>query len=134
MMKPETRAVCRCPCTCGHSHGRAIGGTCDWCMASRSKPQKDPKQQDDQIHRAVHSAEHDPANGRIHGFCLLCGVAYPCEYVGTPDEFKERMDGSNKLRSKLKASEKRLKELEGGAGAFLSRPRVLCVPRAERWV
>ncbi len=38
----------------------------------------------DQIHRAVHSAEHDPANGRLHGYCLLCGVPYPCDYVGPP--------------------------------------------------
>ncbi len=41
-----------------------------------------------QIHRAVHSAEHDPAQGRIHGFCLLCGVPYPCDYIGEPEQPK----------------------------------------------
>lgn len=35
-------------------------------------------------HRAVHSAEHNPEAGRIHGYCLVCGVPWPCEYAGTP--------------------------------------------------
>ena len=30
-------------------------------------------------HRAVHAAEHDPANGKLHGFCLVCGVPWPCD-------------------------------------------------------
>jgi len=25
---------CRCPCTCGHSHGKKPG-TCIWCMTAR---------------------------------------------------------------------------------------------------
>jgi len=33
-------------------------------------------------HRACHSAEHDPANGRLHGYCIVCGIPWPCEYVG----------------------------------------------------
>lgn len=33
-------------------------------------------------HRACHAAEHDPANGKIHGFCIVCGVPWPCDYVG----------------------------------------------------
>jgi hypothetical protein len=35
-------------------------------------------------HRACHSAEHDPLNGRIHGYCMVCGIPWPCEYVGPP--------------------------------------------------
>jgi hypothetical protein len=35
-------------------------------------------------HRACHSAEHDPANGRLHGYCVVCGVPWPCEYAGKP--------------------------------------------------
>lgn len=35
-------------------------------------------------HRACHSAEHDPANGRIHGYCVVCGVPWPCAYAGEP--------------------------------------------------
>lgn len=30
-------------------------------------------------HRATHAAEHDPENGKIHGFCIVCGVPWPCE-------------------------------------------------------
>lgn len=37
-----------------------------------------------QAHRAVHSAEHDPANGKLHGYCIVCGVPFPCQYVGQP--------------------------------------------------
>lgn len=37
-----------------------------------------------QAHRACHSAEHDPANGNIHGYCIVCGVPFPCDYVGKP--------------------------------------------------
>ena len=33
-------------------------------------------------HRACHSAEHDPLHGRIHGWCLVCGVPWPCNYAG----------------------------------------------------
>ncbi len=32
-------------------------------------------------HRACHSAEHDPLNGKIHGYCMVCGVPWPCEYA-----------------------------------------------------
>lgn len=34
-------------------------------------------------HRACHAAEHDPLHGRIHGYCVVCGVPWPCEYAGT---------------------------------------------------
>ena len=30
-------------------------------------------------HRACHSAEHDPLNGKLHGYCMVCGVPWPCE-------------------------------------------------------
>ena len=35
-------------------------------------------------HRACCGTEHDPANGKIHGYCVVCGVPWPCEYAGTP--------------------------------------------------
>ena len=31
------KAVCRCPCTCGHSHGKASGGTCQWCKFQKTR-------------------------------------------------------------------------------------------------
>jgi len=33
-------------------------------------------------HRVCCGTEHDPANGKIHGYCVVCGVPWPCEYVG----------------------------------------------------
>ena len=35
-------------------------------------------------HRACHSAEHNPEAGRIHGYCIVCGVPWPCDYAGQP--------------------------------------------------
>lgn len=35
-------------------------------------------------HRACCGIEHDPANGKIHGLCVVCGVDWPCEFAGTP--------------------------------------------------
>lgn len=30
-------------------------------------------------HRACCGTEHDPLNGRLHGYCVVCGVDWPCE-------------------------------------------------------
>jgi hypothetical protein len=35
-------------------------------------------------HRVCFGEEHDPANGKIHGYCVVCGVPWPCEYAGKP--------------------------------------------------
>jgi len=35
-------------------------------------------------HRACHSAEHDPSKGLLHGYCIVCGVPWPCDYAGVP--------------------------------------------------
>jgi flagellar biosynthesis chaperone FliJ len=35
-------------------------------------------------HRAVTGSEHDVSRGRFHGDCIVCGVPFPCEYVGNP--------------------------------------------------
>lgn len=32
-----------------------------------------------QAHRACHAAEHDPQNGKLHGYCMVCGVPWPCD-------------------------------------------------------
>lgn len=37
-------------------------------------------------HRACIGVEHDPANGKLHGHCVVCGVPWPCDYAGTPPE------------------------------------------------
>jgi len=33
-------------------------------------------------HRACCGTEHDPANGKLHGLCVVCGVPWPCSYAG----------------------------------------------------
>lgn len=38
------------------------------------------------LHRAVGNQEQDIANGKLAGFCILCQVPYPCEYVGKPPD------------------------------------------------
>jgi hypothetical protein len=30
-------------------------------------------------HRACCGTEHDPANGKLHGCCVVCGVPWPCD-------------------------------------------------------
>ncbi len=30
-------------------------------------------------HRAYCGSEHDPTNGKLHGYCVVCGVPWPCE-------------------------------------------------------
>ena len=53
--------------------------------AAPSAPQGDTERIAQLIaHRACHSAEHDPLNGKLHGYCIVCGVPWPCEYAGTP--------------------------------------------------
>lgn len=37
-------------------------------------------------HRACCGTEHDPASGKLHGYCVVCGVPWPCEYVGVPPQ------------------------------------------------
>lgn len=29
-------------------------------------------------HRACCGTEHDPLNGKLHGYCVVCGVEWPC--------------------------------------------------------
>lgn len=33
-------------------------------------------------HRACCGSEHDPSQGKLHGYCVVCGVPWPCEYSG----------------------------------------------------
>jgi hypothetical protein len=37
---------------------------------------------DQQLHRAVGNQEQDIDNGKLAGYCILCQVPYPCEYIG----------------------------------------------------
>lgn len=35
-------------------------------------------------HRACCGTEHDPLNGKLHGYCVVCGIPWPCAYAGEP--------------------------------------------------
>ena len=35
-------------------------------------------------HRVCCGIEHDPSKGKLHGFCVVCGVPWPCEVARTP--------------------------------------------------
>ena len=55
-----------------------MAGTCSGCKASEIEAQM--------IliaacaaHRACCGTEHDPENGKLHGYCVVCGVTWPCE-------------------------------------------------------
>jgi hypothetical protein len=63
-------------------------------------------------HRACHSAEHDPENGKIHGYCIVCGVPWPCDTarsflsappVGLPTD--EEIDEAAKYHSDRETKE-----------------------------
>jgi hypothetical protein len=30
-------------------------------------------------HRACCGTEHDPLKGKLHGYCVVCGVIWPCD-------------------------------------------------------
>src|SRR5216683_3035060 len=48
----------------------------------RFEAQPDPERVAQLIaHRACIGLEHDPANGKLHGYCVVCGVPWPCEYA-----------------------------------------------------
>ena len=35
-------------------------------------------------HRCCIGAEHNPQQGKLHGFCIVCGEPWPCAYAGKP--------------------------------------------------
>ena len=35
-------------------------------------------------HRACCGTEHDPLQGKLHGYCVVCGVPWPSDYAGEP--------------------------------------------------
>jgi hypothetical protein len=43
-------------------------------------------------HRACCGTEHDAANGKLHGFCIVCGLPWPCE---TAQYYLRRADKAN---------------------------------------
>lgn len=35
-------------------------------------------------HRVCIGLEHNPTEGKLHGYCVVCGAPWPCEYAGNP--------------------------------------------------
>lgn len=49
-------------------------------------------------HRGCCGTEHDPANGKLHGYCVVCGVPWPCDTAKyflreAPTTLENRDDG-----------------------------------------
>jgi hypothetical protein len=60
--------------------GAAIILACAEAALSASAPAPAPEMVAAAIaHRACHSAEHDPQKGMLHGYCIVCGVPWPCD-------------------------------------------------------
>lgn len=53
-------------------------------------------------HRACCGTEHNPAEGKLHGFCVVCGVPWPCDYAGKPPTPLPALEGAD-LRNMLRA-------------------------------
>jgi hypothetical protein len=43
-------------------------------------------------HRACCGSEHNPQEGKIHGYCVVCGVPWPCSYAGNPLILQDRTE------------------------------------------
>lgn len=75
-------------------------------------------------HRACHAAEHDPLNGRIHGWCMVCGLPWPCEYAGTPPATNEMT---------TEAREEAIRQLEEECGLLESLAPLINRRDIEMW-
>jgi len=75
----------------------AGGESCGVCgtvqLRIRACPSDKPSTRDEALtertaqliaHRVCCGTEHDPLNGKLHGYCVVCGVCWPCQYAGTP--------------------------------------------------
>ncbi len=51
-------------------------------------------------HRACCGNEHD-AISKFHGYCVVCGVPWPCEYAGAPEPELSRLRESLALAEKV---------------------------------
>lgn len=88
----------RCKCGCHRLKPRTYHTVYAWlreveAAASPAPAAPDPDVSERiariQAHRACHAAEHDPLHGKIHGYCVVCGVPFPCDYVGAPGTRQE---------------------------------------------
>lgn len=43
-------------------------------------------------HRACCGTEHDPLIGKLHGYCVVCGVPWPCDYSKPESEVLNKLD------------------------------------------
>lgn len=49
-------------------------------------------------HRACGSEEHDSQNGKLHGYCVVCLVPWPCETANFFTRKNDQQSIINKLR------------------------------------
>lgn len=60
-------------------------------------------------HRVCIGLEHDPQNGKLHGYCIVCGVPWPCAYASPKAELVEQI---TTLTRDLAQARERVAELE----------------------
>ena len=64
-------------------------------------------------HRVCCGSEHDPTQGKLHGYCIVCGVHWPCEYAGNPSRpanVDALAEENKELREAAKIAIKRIDE------------------------
>src|SRR6266704_3602591 len=63
-------------------------------------------------HRACCGTEHDTANGKLHGYCVVCGVPWPCDtakyYLRLAPETVTELDALRAENANLRANYMRL--------------------------
>ena len=81
---------------CGHGWGYHYDGPSGPCYKCKEKETEEriadlerqlAEKQDEQMkmtsaaiaHRACCGTEHAPMEGKLHGYCVVCGVPWPCE-------------------------------------------------------
>ena len=66
---------------CGYEIGRFVGRR----MPAKKQLASQPELPSAEMiaaalaHRACCGTEHDPNNGKLHGYCVVCGVPFPCD-------------------------------------------------------
>ncbi|MFL6427864.1 MAG: hypothetical protein ACJ71S_06440 [Acidobacteriaceae bacterium] len=43
-------------------------------------------------HRVCCGTEADPLQGKLHGYCVVCGVPWPCSYASQPPAAPDGLD------------------------------------------
>lgn len=62
-------------------------------------------------HRACTNEEHDPLHGKLSGYCVVCGIPWPCE-VAKPSPLQQEADKDGELQRRIDVVRKHLSKEE----------------------